>query len=77
MRNAYEAVLKLATDSPLIASGLAFITLLIFALGGMQVCRIFGGFLVLLIREFKHELLGIGKVLRQVKDELTKWKAGP
>jgi len=75
MRNAYEEVLKLAAHDPLIASGLALLFLLIVPLGGVHLFRIFGGFFVLLIREFKHELSGVGKILGQVKHELTTWKA--
>jgi hypothetical protein len=61
-------------DHPLIASWLALVFLLTLVLGGMHVCRIFGGLLVLLIREFKRELLGIGKVFGRVKHEVTTWK---
>lgn len=61
-------------DHPLVAAWLALLFLLFLALGSMHVCRIFGGLLVLLIREFKQEFLGIGKVLVQVKRELTTWK---
>jgi hypothetical protein len=74
MRNAYEAVLKFAAHDPLIALGLAIIALLIFPLGAMHLLRIFGGFLLVLIREFKLQGLGIGKVFRDVKHEASSWK---
>jgi hypothetical protein len=74
MRNAYEAVLKFAAHDPLIALGLAIIALLILPLGAMHLLHIFGGFLVVLVREFKIQCLGIAKVFRQVKHEASSWK---
>ena len=75
MRNALEDILKLAVDQPLIASGLAVVFLLILVLGVMHFIRIFGRFLVVLIQEFKHELLGIGKVFGRVRHELRSWRS--
>jgi hypothetical protein len=74
VRNAYEAVLKFAAHDPLIAVGLALIALLIFPLGVMHLFRIFGGFILVLVREFKAQFLGIAKVFRQVKQEASSWK---
>jgi hypothetical protein len=58
-------------DHPLIAAWLALLFLLFLALAAMHACRIFGGLVVILIREFKQEFLGIRRVLSQVKRELT------
>jgi hypothetical protein len=77
MRNAVEEVLKLAVDHPLIASWLALVFLLILLLGVMHVCRIFGGVLILLIREFKHELSDGWDVVKRLRQEITTWKSDP
>ena len=71
MRNAYDAVLKFAAHDPLLAFGLACLALLIVPLTVIHLVRIFGWFLVILIREFKHEVFGIGKVASEVRRELT------
>jgi len=42
--------------------------------GGLHLIRIFLGFLVLLLQEFKRDLHGIGKVPGRLWVELTTWK---
>jgi hypothetical protein len=74
MRNACDAILKLAAHDPVIASGLVLLSLVVVPLGGLHLARIFGGFFVLVIREFKHELHAFGKLLAAIWRELTTWK---
>lgn len=76
MRNAFEVVQRLAAHDPLINSGLLVLSLLIVPLGGMHVLRIFGGFLVVVIQEFKREINDLGKVAGKVWRELTTWNEG-
>jgi hypothetical protein len=63
-----------AVDHLLIAPGLGLLFLLIVALGGIHVCRIFGTLLLEIAREFKRELRGMGKVLGKLRHELGTWK---
>jgi hypothetical protein len=74
MRDTLDAVLKFAAHDPFIAIGILVLTFLVVPLGGLHFIRIFLGFLVLLLQEFKRELHGIGKVLGRVWVELTTWR---
>jgi hypothetical protein len=67
-------LVNIVSDHPLIAAWLGLFLVLIVALGSMHVSRICGNFLVEVVREFKHEFLGIGKVVRRLRRELTTWK---
>ena len=74
MRNAYDAVLKLAADHPLIAIGLLSFLGIALLLGALHEIELIGDFLVAGIRQGKHALLRIGAVGRKLRRELTTWK---
>jgi hypothetical protein len=74
MRNAYDAILKFAAHDPLLAFGLACLALLIVPLGMMHLVKIFVGFFLVLVQEFKDQAAALGKVLGRVKQELSTWK---
>ena len=74
MRDAYEGLLRSSGHDPVIGGGFLVLSLLIVILGGLHLFRIFGGFLLLVIHEFKHELCGIGKVIVNIRRALSSWK---
>ena len=72
-----DSALRSATEHPLTATWLAVVFGLVLLLGDLHVCRIFGRFLIVIVQEVKHELLGGWEVLRRLVRELTTWKVEP
>lgn len=71
------SLFSIAVGHPLIAVGLLLVFGCFLLLGGVHVVRVFGKCFLVLVRELKHEVAGAGEVGREVKKELTKWKADP
>lgn len=63
----YNNVLR---HHPLTGALLGLIFLLIISLGTLHVMRISGEILVVILREFKHEIAGIASVVERVVHEL-------
>lgn len=74
MSVAWQDVASSIAGHPLIGAGLTLLFVLILGLGVMDVIRIFATLMVEVVREFKHQLIGIVKVLRRLKRELTTWR---
>jgi hypothetical protein len=64
-------------DDPLTAGLLGLVFLLVAPLTVSHILRIFGGFFVDLMREYRHEFVGLGKVVDDVRAEIRKWKDDP
>jgi hypothetical protein len=70
-------LVQLLAEHPLVRAWLAVVFVLIILLGTLHVTRIFGRVLIVVVREFKHELSGIWVVVRDLAHEMTHWKSDP
>ncbi|MCU1244721.1 MAG: hypothetical protein JWN02_631 [Acidobacteria bacterium] len=73
-RDGVDVVRSLAAHNKVIVSGLMLLSLFLIPLSALHWVRLFGGFLVVVIREFKHELRSCAKIIRRIRRELTSWE---
>lgn len=68
-----EFYAKVLRHHPLLGALLGLIFLLIITLGTLHALRISGELLLVIVREFKHEITGLVGVVERVVSELRTW----